>query len=112
MDHLVRFTTAEGREGHHYADGLDAALSFVERLRNSEEASDVRVFRLREVPLEFRTYVKVEVRAEGDTAEESAPLAPVEDLPEPGPRPLVAMAANDADGADGSAAGRRLFQRG
>lgn len=111
MDHLVRFTTAEGRDGHHYADGLDAALAFVERLRNSEEASAVRVFRLREVPIEFKAYYKVEIRAEGE-GEDAPVAAPVEDLPEPGPRPLVATAVGgDADASDNGAS-RRLFQRG
>ncbi len=111
MEHLVRFTTAEGRDGHHYAESLDAALAFVERLRNSEEASDVRVFRLREVPIEFRAYYKVEIRPEAELDEPVPPVAPIEDKPEPAPRPLVATAAGyEPDSSDGGA--RRLFQRG
>ena len=111
MEHLVRFTTAEGRDGHHYAESLDAALAFVERLRNSEEASDVRVFRLREVPIEFRAYYKVEIRPEAEAEEQVPPVAPIEDKPEPPARPLVATAAGfEPEAADGGA--RRLFQRG
>jgi hypothetical protein len=63
LEYLVRFTTAEGREGNHAAATLHDALRFVERLRNSEEVSDVRVFRMHEVPIEFRTYYKVELKA-------------------------------------------------
>jgi hypothetical protein len=115
VEHLVRFTTAEGRDGHHYAETLDAAIAFVERLRNSEEASDVKVYRLREVPLEFKTYVKVEVRTDGEAEEAPAAPAPAAlspaDLPEPGPRPLVAMAPS-LDGESDNGNGRRLFQRG
>jgi hypothetical protein len=112
VEHLVRFTTAEGRDGHHYAENLDASLAFAERVRNSEEATDVKVYRLREVPIEFKTYVKVEVRGEDVAAEEPAATVPSvpDDLPEPGHRPLVATAA--AVDSDDSANGRRLFQRG
>jgi hypothetical protein len=112
VEHLVRFTTAEGRDGHHYAESLDAALVFAEHVHNSEDASNVRVYRLREVPIEFKTYVKVEIRGEDEEAAAAVPAVP-DDLPEavPGPRPLVATAsAVDAEGEPAN--GRRLFQRG
>lgn len=68
MDHLVRFNTAAGREAQHVADSLPEALKFVERLRNSEDVADVRVFRMQEVPISFRTYYKVEVSTDGEDA--------------------------------------------
>jgi hypothetical protein len=117
VEHLVRFTTAEGREGHHYAESLEEALKFVERLRNAEEAQDVRVFKLREVPIEFRAYYKVELRTL-DAAEPDESPAPVpaptpaaaHESPEPA-RPVATASGADADHtADTS--GRRLFQRG
>jgi hypothetical protein len=115
VEHLVRFTTAEGRDGHHYAESLEAGLAFAERVRNSEEATDVRVYRLREVPIEFKTYVKVEIRGEDSEEDAAVPAPPSlppmpDDLPEAGARPLVATAAAPEDAGDGS--GRRLFQRG
>jgi hypothetical protein len=119
VEHLVRFTTAEGREGHHYADSLEDTLKFVERLRNAEEAQDVRVFRLREVPIEFRAYYKVELRSlDSEPDEQLAPAAvpPVPTAEEPAEpakatKPLVSAAAADLDSATDHS-GRRLFQRG
>jgi hypothetical protein len=117
VEHLVRFTTAEGREGHHYADSLEETLKFVERLRNAEEAQDVRVFRLREVPIEFRAYYKVELRAPDAPEVDDPPATPVvpatppaDEVAEP-VKPLVAAASSDGD-ASTDQSGRRLFQRG
>lgn len=103
MDHLVKFTTDEGREGQHTAESLDDALRFVERLRNSETISEVRVFRMQEVPISFRTYFKVELAAEA----ESPVRAEGEHewkAPAPVPSPQSADPATDAGG-------RRLFSR-
>ena len=61
MTHMVIFRTPEGKAGYHHADDLDAALRFVERLRNIEGVTDARVFQLHEVPIEFRQYYRVEV---------------------------------------------------
>jgi hypothetical protein len=79
VDHLVRFTTAEGRDAQHVSPSLDDALRFVERLRNNEEASTVRVFRLQEVPIAFKAYYKAELRPVDapETAVE-VPVAPAE----------------------------------
>jgi hypothetical protein len=117
VEHLVRFTTAEGREGHHYAESLEEALKFVERLRNAEEAQDVRVFKLREVPIEFRAYYKVELRTPDAVEPDEAPTpvaaavpTPAHDSPEPA-RPVATVSAVDAD-ATADTSGRRLFQRG
>lgn len=116
MDHLVTFKTAEGRDGNHTAASLDEAIRFVERLRNNEGASDVRVFRMQEVPIEFRTYFKVEVgeaRSEAkvdakvDAKPEQASPAP----PSPGAHPEPAVAAANG-GGDGTDVTRRLFSRG
>ncbi len=107
MEHLVRFMSAEGREGQHRADTLDDALAFVERLRNSEEASDVRVYRMEEVPIEFRTYYKVELgygeqpSTGGGHADNDAEAA----------QPVHA-AAPDGPAANAEPGNRRLFARG
>lgn len=103
MDHLVRFTTDEGREGQHTAETLDDALRFVERLRNSEAISEVRVFRVQEVPISFRTYFKVELAAETEAA--ARPEVDPEGKP---PTPAPTHHAVDP-GTD--AGGRRLFSR-
>jgi|GEM_PF-3844741 len=73
---MVIFRRSDGKPGYHQADGVDDAVRFVEMLRNQEKVSDARIFRMEEVPIEIRTYYKVEVVAdEGDAPQ--APLAPV-----------------------------------
>jgi hypothetical protein len=130
VEHLVRFSTTEGREGHHYASDLDDALKFVERLRNTEEASEVRVYHLRQVPIEFRAYYRVEVKAgeaeapaEADAAAAATPapvaapsgssliaeLPAAEALVAPG-TPIMPPAPAGPENENGS--GRRLFARG
>jgi hypothetical protein len=117
VEHLVRFTSAEGRDGYHTAAGLDDALKFVERLRNNEEVDRVRLFRLQEVPIEFKAYYKVELRgadAPVPLVEEApAEAEAIEALPAPAPpgedddAGLVVAPSGAADpGA------RRLFGRG
>jgi hypothetical protein len=72
--YMVIFRTGEGKPGFHQAESLDDAVRFVERLRNQEQVTDASVFRMSEVPLEFKTYIKVEV-ADAAVAEEAAPSA-------------------------------------
>jgi hypothetical protein len=61
MAHMVVFRSNEGKPGYHQADALDEAVRFVERLRNQEQVTEARIFRLQEVPIEFKTYYRVEV---------------------------------------------------
>ena len=107
MEHLVTFKTSEGRDGNHTAESLDDALGFVERLRNTEEASSVRVYRMQEVPIEFKTYFKVEVKP--DSVGQEAPEESDE-----GEEPVTALVGADNGAAEdepGDAASRRLFHR-
>lgn len=106
MEHVVRFTTTEGREAQHVAKSLEDALRFVERLRNNEEASVVRVFRMQEVPITFKTYYKVELRP--GTVEDSSDVPTPSESRSPGVSEPVASAA-DVDAADQT--GRKLFSR-
>lgn len=76
MPFMVIFRT-DGKPGYHQADELDAALRFVEHLRNSEGVDNAKVYRLEQVPIEVRTVYKVELaRASGEE-----PDAPVVDEP-------------------------------
>ena len=106
VEHLVRFTTTEGRDAQHVAPSLEDALRFVERLRNTEEASVVRVFRLQEVPIAFKAYYKVELRPAADDSVE---------VPTPAEgRATAAPAVASQPGADadsGEPNGRKLFSR-
>lgn len=116
MEHLVTFKSAEGREGQHTAKTLEDALKFVERLRNHEGATDVRVFRMQEIPIEFKAYYKVELKG-GDApgAEDGAEADEAPETAEVAERPVAAAAHAQVggDGAgDGGEAHRRLFNRG
>ena len=63
MAHMVVFRSNEGTPGYHQAEALEDAVRFVERLRNHEHVTEARIFRLQEVPIEFKTYYRVEVAA-------------------------------------------------
>ena len=82
---MVIYRSADGRPGYHQFDGIDEAIALVERLRNEESVSDARIFRMQEVPIEFKTYYRVEV-----TAADAAPAAE----PEPAPEPVAEEPAN------------------
>jgi hypothetical protein len=80
MPHMVMFRSNEGKPGYHQAEALEDAVRFVERLRNQENVTDARIFKMEEVPLEFRTYYKVEVGGSDDAAA-PAPAAVPAPLP-------------------------------
>lgn len=86
MGHAVHYRNASGEIRLEDVTSLSAAVELVERLRNEDGADDVRVFR--EVPLEVRTYYKVVVADEAESAEPvpepSAPPEPADDQPPPG----------------------------
>ena len=105
VEHLVRFTTTEGREAQHVTASLEDALRFAERLRNNEEASVVRVFRVQEVPIKFKTYHKVELGPLAEDAVEAPTPSEPRQVAKPGP---VAPAAVDADAEQSN---RKLFSR-
>ena len=120
VEHLVRFTTTEGRDAQHVAPSLDDALRFVERLRNNEETNEVRLYRLQEVPVAFKAYYRAEVRpAEPAMAGPDSPLPAgphAEAKPADG-RPVSAVAAvpgapvaPDVESPEQQA--RKLFSRG
>jgi hypothetical protein len=68
MPHMVVFRSTEGKPGYHQADALDDAVKFVERLRNQENVTEARIFRMEEVPIEFKTYYRVEIGAPSEAA--------------------------------------------
>jgi hypothetical protein len=89
MPHMVIFRSAEGKPGYHQAESLDEAVRFVEHLRNQEQVNETRIFRMEEVPIEFKTYYKVEVGGAAPAGEDAAP-AVAEEAPK-----RVSPAADD-----------------
>ncbi len=71
MPHMVAFRTKEGKPGYHWADTLDDAVRFVEHLRNNEQVDDSKVYRMTEVPIEFKVLYKVEVGGSTDSSDSS-----------------------------------------
>lgn len=68
MPHMVVFRTNEGKTGYHLADTLDDAVRFVEHLRNNEQVAESKVYRMHEVPIEFKVMYKVEVAGSASPA--------------------------------------------
>ena len=93
MPHMVIFRSSEGKPGYHQAEALDEAVRFVEHLRNQEQVSDARIFSMQEVPIEFKTYYKVEVGV-------PAPAAPAVDEPAAGEPEATPVAEADPEVAD------------
>jgi hypothetical protein len=89
---MVIFRRPDGKPGYHQADSVEDALRFVEMLRNQEKVTDARIFRMEEVPIEVRTYYRVEVVGEqapqalqAPQATSGAPDAPTTDDLDPMP---------------------------
>jgi hypothetical protein len=91
---MVIFRRPEGKPGYHQAESVDDAVRFVEMLRNQEQANDIHIFRMQEVPFEFRTVFKVEISSEDGARQ--APPAPAEAdavIPDELPTPAEAAAS-------------------
>jgi len=72
MPHLVVYRSPDGKPSYFQAEDLDGAVRHVEHLRNVEQVVDSRIFRLQEVPIEFRTYYRVELGPIDDEVEDAA----------------------------------------
>ena len=90
MAHMVVFRSTEGKPGYHQADALEDAVKFVERLRNQENVTEARIFRMQEVPIEFKTYYRVEVGAGTAEPVAESPAEVVESETEDEPTPAGA----------------------
>jgi len=97
---MVIFRRPDGKPGYHQADSVDDALRFVEMLRNQEKVTDARIFRMEEVPIEIRTYYKVEVAGEQDTVQETQQQTQQQTQPLSPVPPVVANALPDAAPSD------------
>jgi len=110
--HMVVYRTEDGQVGYYQADDLDRAVGFVEHLRNDELISDSRIFRMHEIPIEFRPYYRVAVGPVDEAPADDAPVGldtvrvPASETTVLGP---PAWMVDDRSGAEEIArAGRRL----
>ena len=82
MRHMVVYRASDGRQCYHETEDLDGAVRAVEELRNTQNVSDLGIFSLQPVAIEFRPYYRVEVvPAEVAPAPYDAP--PTYDAPPP-----------------------------
>lgn len=112
MSHMVIYRTADGQPGYHQTDALDDAVSFVERLRNSDGVDHARIFSMEEVTFDFKPYFRVEVgAAESSALAPAAPLmapaaepapvvAPTFSAPPPAPAPVAAAPVEEPSWMD------------
>jgi hypothetical protein len=101
VEHVVFFPAHDGTPAFRRVAALEDAVRLVEHLRNVEGINEVSVHTLAEVPLAFRTVIKVELPGAVDTAPlvpaqaEAAAEAAVEVVPD-----VVAEAAVEAEVAE------------
>jgi len=61
VTYVVNWQGPDGQPGWHPVADVAEATTFVEHLRNAEGVEATRIFRLEEVPFEFRPYFRVEL---------------------------------------------------
>jgi hypothetical protein len=71
---MVVHRAADGQPVYHESESFEEAARHLEQLRNGGQGADARIYRLQEIPIEVKTYYKVEVPAE--MLDGSAPAAP------------------------------------
>jgi hypothetical protein len=83
--YMVIFRTADGKPGYQQAEGVQDAISSVERLRNEDGVDSVRIFRMEEVAFEYKVHYSVQLSdvAEAAPAVVSAAAPPVEETSAP-----------------------------
>ncbi|HUP86200.1 MAG TPA: hypothetical protein VM143_11080 [Acidimicrobiales bacterium] len=115
MSHMVIYRSVEGQPVFHQVENLEDAARHVETLRNAGQGGDARIFAMKEVKIEVKTYYRVEVAP--DEAPAAAPkpavaadpaadaAAPPPPPPAPaGPAPTAPpVAANNAPAAAAAA---------
>lgn len=106
MSHIVIYRSNDGQAVYHQTEGLEEAARHVEWLRNSGQGKDARIFRMQEVPIEVKTYYRVEVAAvdEAQPAPATPAPAPAVAANRPSPAPAPAAAPAPAPAAPASPA--------
>lgn len=89
--HMVIFENRDGHPGYNQFDSIEAAVSFVEDLRNNQGIEKFQIFELTEVKFELKPYYRVQLQA----LNPGAPTRPAAAAPTPGtaaPKPEAAAA--------------------
>ncbi len=94
MEHVVFFPAHDGTPAFRRVASLEDAVRLVEHLRNVEGINEVSVHALAEVPLAFRTVIKVELP--GAVEAPQVPAQPVAEEPAVAAEPDVEATGVDA----------------
>ena len=115
MPHMVIYRNADGSPAYHQTEALEDAVRFVEHIRNEQGVNDSRLFRMEEVPIEFKTYYRVEVAAGEQGGAQPAP-APAAEAAAPAapsiPASLEGAPPSDAEAAASGSGRFGLFAKG
>ncbi|MPY92943.1 MAG: hypothetical protein GEV08_07710 [Acidimicrobiia bacterium] len=93
VSHMVIYRSADGKPKYQQVDDLQAAVSFVEKIRNEDGLEGTRIFRLEQVNFRFEPYYQVRVETAG---QQQAPVPP--------PPPVTVPAGVPAPPTDSAAA--------
>ena len=61
MSHIVIYRSTDGKPGYHQVDDLEAAVAFVETLRNTQGVDDSRIYRMEQIDFKFETIYQVRI---------------------------------------------------
>jgi hypothetical protein len=100
MSHMVIYRSVEGQPVFHQVESLEDAARHVETLRNAGQGGDARIFSMKEVKIEVKTYYRVEVASEEDKPAAAPAVAAAAPAPAPAPAPAVAPVAPGAPVAE------------
>ncbi len=97
MSHMVMYRSVEGQPVFHQVESLEDAARHVESLRNAGQGGDARIFSMKEVKIEVKTYYRVEVATEEErSAPAPAPAAAAAAPAAAAPAPVEAPAPTPA----------------
>jgi hypothetical protein len=82
MEHVVFYPSADGAPAFERVSSLEAAVGFVERLRNSENITEFAVHALTPVPVSLRAYYHVEISPEAAAAAGPEAVAAPAEMPD------------------------------
>lgn len=72
MSHIVIYRSTDGKPGYHQVDDLEAAVAFVETLRNTQGVDDSRIYKMEQINFKFETIYQVRI----DSGEAPPPPPP------------------------------------
>ena len=95
MSHMVIYRSVEGQPVFHQVENLEDAARHVETLRNAGQGDDARIFAMKEVKIEVKTYYRVEVAGDEAPPAPSKPVVAADTSQAAAPAPAAAAAPEE-----------------